>query len=68
MIFVLNFCIGSASLTIHEKNAQKGSPPKKRGTNGTNGTFLCNQWFSLYFSVPTLEVTWNKNGDRKFGF
>jgi hypothetical protein len=29
------------------------SPPKKRGTNGTNGTFLCNQRLTLYFSVPT---------------
>ena len=57
------FCSGGASLLHHEKNTQKGSPPKNRGTNGTNGTSLYNQWFTAYFSVPTLSTLGTKNTD-----
>jgi hypothetical protein len=60
MFFVLSFCIGCASLPQHEKKRKKGSPPKNRGTNGTNGTFLCNQGLTLYSSVPTLSALGTK--------
>jgi hypothetical protein len=60
VFFVLSFCIGCASLPQREKNTQKGSPPKITGTNGTNGTFLCNQGLTLYSSVPTLSALGTK--------
>jgi hypothetical protein len=63
MFLKKKFCSGSASLTIHEKNRTKGSPPKNRGTNGTNGTFLCNQGLTLFFSVPTLSTLGTKTTD-----
>ena len=45
------------------KKRKKGSPPKNRGTNGTNGTFLCNQGLTLFSSVPTLSTLGTKTTD-----
>jgi hypothetical protein len=45
------------------KKRKKRVPPKNRGTNGTNGTFLCNQRLTLFFSVPTLSTLGTKTTD-----
>ena len=59
-VFGSSFVQRASLLADPRKKRKKRSPPKKRGTNGTNGTFLCNQWLTLLFSVPTLSTLGTK--------